>query len=82
MVTDFKLRVFPWNRGTLPARFNPSALHALALRRCAELNDAISKRDWFDWTPSSSPNRWPCCTATSIRKTWKTPTMCSRRSNL
>ena len=32
----------------LPARFNPNALHALALRRYAELNEAISKRDWFD----------------------------------
>ncbi len=32
----------------LPARFNPSALHALALRRYAELNDAISRRQWFD----------------------------------
>jgi len=32
----------------LPARFNPTALHALALRRYAELNEAISKRDWFD----------------------------------
>jgi uncharacterized protein len=32
----------------LPPRFNPTALHALALRRYAELNDAISKRDWFD----------------------------------
>ncbi len=33
---------------TLPPRFNPTALHALALRRYAELNEAISKRDWFD----------------------------------
>ncbi len=32
----------------LPARFNPTALHALALRRYAELNQAISERDWFD----------------------------------
>ncbi len=32
----------------LPARFNATALHALALRRYAELNEAISKRDWFD----------------------------------
>ena len=32
----------------LPPRFNPAALHALALRRYSELNDAISKRDWFD----------------------------------
>ena len=32
----------------LPPRFNASALHALALRRYAELNDAISRRQWFD----------------------------------
>ena len=32
----------------LPPRFNPTALHALALRRYGELNEAISKRDWFD----------------------------------
>ena len=32
----------------LPPRFNPTALHALALRRYGELNDAIARRDWFD----------------------------------
>ena len=32
----------------LPPRFNPTSLHALALRRYGELNDAISRRDWFD----------------------------------
>jgi uncharacterized protein len=32
----------------LPPRFNPTALHTLALRRYAELNDAINRRDWFD----------------------------------
>ena len=32
----------------LPARFNLRPLHDLALRRYAELNDAISRRDWFD----------------------------------
>jgi uncharacterized protein len=32
----------------LPPKFNPAALHALALRRYAELNDAISRRQWFD----------------------------------
>ncbi len=32
----------------LPPKFNPATLHALALRRYAELNDAISRRQWFD----------------------------------
>lgn len=32
----------------LPPRFDAGRLHALALRRYAELNDAISRRQWFD----------------------------------
>ncbi len=32
----------------LPPRFNPTALHAMALRRHAELNAAIAQRQWFD----------------------------------
>ncbi len=32
----------------LPPRFNPAPLHALALRRHAELNAAIAQRQWFD----------------------------------
>ena len=32
----------------LPAKFDATRLHALAQRRHAELNDAISRRQWFD----------------------------------
>ncbi|MEO8151791.1 MAG: YecA family protein [Rhizobacter sp.] len=32
----------------LPARFDATRLHELALRRHAELNDAIARRQWFD----------------------------------
>src|SRR2546423_8667558 len=32
----------------LPPRFDASRLHELALRRHAELNDAIARRQWFD----------------------------------
>lgn len=32
----------------LPASFDARPLHALALRRHAELNDAIANRQWFD----------------------------------
>jgi uncharacterized protein len=32
----------------LPGRFDATRLHELALRRHAELNDAISRRQWFD----------------------------------
>jgi uncharacterized protein len=32
----------------LPPRFDVSRLHELALRRHAELNDAIARRQWFD----------------------------------
>ena len=32
----------------LPARFDAARLHALALRRHAELSDAITRRQWFD----------------------------------
>ncbi|MEO5698457.1 MAG: YecA family protein [Burkholderiaceae bacterium] len=32
----------------LPKHFDASRLHALALRRHRELNDAISRRQWFD----------------------------------
>jgi len=32
----------------LPARFAASRLHELVLRRHAELNDAIARRQWFD----------------------------------
>jgi uncharacterized protein len=32
----------------LPTRFAVSRLHELALRRHAELNDAIARRQWFD----------------------------------
>ncbi len=32
----------------LPRRFEVSRLHELALRRHAELNDAIARRQWFD----------------------------------
>ncbi|MBX3621708.1 MAG: YecA family protein [Rhizobacter sp.] len=32
----------------LPAGFDASRLHALVLRRHAELNDAITRRQWFD----------------------------------
>ena len=32
----------------LPPRFEVSRLHELALRRHAELNDAITRRQWFD----------------------------------
>ena len=33
---------------SLPARFDASRLHALACRRHAELDDAITRRQWFD----------------------------------
>jgi uncharacterized protein len=32
----------------LPARFDATRLHELARRRYAELNDAITRRQWFD----------------------------------
>ena len=32
----------------LPQRFDATRLHALALRRHAELDDAIQRRQWFD----------------------------------
>ena len=32
----------------LPARFDTTRLHPLVLRRHAELNDAINRRQWFD----------------------------------
>ena len=32
----------------LPPRFEATRLHELALRRYAELNDAIARRQWFD----------------------------------
>ena len=32
----------------LPARFDTTRLHPLVLRRHAELNDAIDRRQWFD----------------------------------
>ena len=32
----------------LPATFDATRLHDLALRRCAELDDAIARRQWFD----------------------------------
>ncbi|CAN5877588.1 hypothetical protein BH11PSE8_BH11PSE8_20000 [soil metagenome] len=32
----------------LPSNFDASRLHTLALRRHAELNDAIARRQWFD----------------------------------
>ena len=32
----------------LPPRFDATRLHALALRRHAELHDAIARRQWFD----------------------------------
>ena len=32
----------------LPRGFDAARLHALAQRRCAELNDAIMRREWFD----------------------------------
>jgi uncharacterized protein len=32
----------------LPPRFDASRLHSLAMRRHAELNDAIGRRQWFD----------------------------------
>lgn len=32
----------------LPTRFDATRLHELALRRHAELNDAIGRRQWFD----------------------------------
>ena len=32
----------------LPRGFDATRLHALAQRRCAELNDAITRREWFD----------------------------------
>lgn len=32
----------------LPARFDATRLHTLAQRRHAELNDAITRRQWFD----------------------------------
>jgi len=32
----------------LPPRFDPSPLHALALRRHAEIDAAIQRREWFD----------------------------------
>jgi uncharacterized protein len=32
----------------LPGRFDATRLHELALRRHAQLNDAISRRQWFD----------------------------------
>jgi uncharacterized protein len=34
--------------GALPARFDATRLHALVLRRHAELDDAIQRRQWFD----------------------------------
>ncbi len=40
-VTDVDGRV-------LPPRFDPIRLHQLAMRRHAELNDAINRRQWFD----------------------------------
>lgn len=52
---------------TLPADFDARALHALVLRRHAELSDAISRRRWFDpWvfelsdqaSPSESVYPW------------------------
>ena len=33
---------------SLPGRFDVARLHELALRRHAELNDAIARRQWFD----------------------------------
>ncbi|CAN5661315.1 hypothetical protein BH09PSE5_BH09PSE5_24320 [soil metagenome] len=32
----------------LPAKFDPSRLHALTVRRYVELDDAIERRQWFD----------------------------------
>jgi uncharacterized protein len=32
----------------LPSRFDATRLHELALRRHAELNDAVTRRQWFD----------------------------------
>ena len=32
----------------LPPRFDPTRLHALALRRHRELRDAVARREWFD----------------------------------
>jgi uncharacterized protein len=40
----------------LPASFDATRLHALALRRHAELNDAIGNRHWFDpWVFEMAP---------------------------
>jgi uncharacterized protein len=40
----------------LPASFNAARLQALALRRHAELNDAIGNRQWFDpWVFEMAP---------------------------
>jgi uncharacterized protein len=40
----------------LPASFDATRLHALALRRHAELNDAIGNRQWFDpWVFEMAP---------------------------
>jgi len=40
----------------LPASFDATRLHTLALRRHAELNDAIANRQWFDpWVFEMSP---------------------------
>ncbi len=40
----------------LPASFDAARLHALALRRHAELNDAIGGRQWFDpWVFEMAP---------------------------
>jgi uncharacterized protein len=36
------------DRRALPARFDATRLHELAIRRHAELNDAIDRRQWFD----------------------------------
>jgi uncharacterized protein len=41
---------------TLPASFDATRLHALALRRHAELNNAIGGRQWFDpWVFEMAP---------------------------
>lgn len=40
----------------LPAGFDPKRLHALALRRHAELDEAIAQRQWFDpWVFEMAP---------------------------
>jgi len=44
----------------LPPRFDAGRLHELALRRHAELNDAIGRRQWFDpWVFELSPDDEP-----------------------